>query len=113
LVNGSFKGIEVLKRGSSPRIVSAYVLASKGRTPVSGGELAARFGLADTWAYFSVRDSHGTHAEPDVSGRKAPPPPPPPAQPAQVGGSGGSSAGAEAGDASPSGVSGQGGVSAG
>ncbi len=113
LVSGSFKGIEVLKRGSSPRIVSAYVLGSKGRTPVSGDELAARFGLYDTWAYFSVRDSHGTRAEPDVSGKKAPPPPPPPAQPAQVGGSGGSSATPEAGTASPSGVSGQGGVSAG
>jgi SpoIID/LytB domain protein len=114
LVSGTFKGIEVLKRGSSPRIVSAYVLGSKGRTVVSGGELASRFGLAGTWAYFSVRDSHGTHAEPDVSGKsKASPPPPPPAQPAQVGGSGGSSARAEGGGASPSGVSGQGGVSAG
>jgi stage II sporulation protein D len=114
LVNGSFKGIEVLKRGSSPRIVSAYVLGSKGRTPVSGGELATRFGLADTWAYFSVRDSHGTHAEPDISGKsKASPPPPPPAQPAQVGGSGGSSATPEGGSPEPTGVSGQGGVSAG
>jgi stage II sporulation protein D len=120
LVSGSFKGIEVLKRGSSPRIVSAYVLGSKGRTLVSGGELAARLGLYDTWVYFSVRDPHGTHAEPDASGKtKASPPPPTPAQPAQVGGSpqvgqaGGSSASLGAGDASPSGVSGQGGVSAG
>ncbi len=114
LVSGSFKGIEVLKRGSSPRIVSAYVLGSKGRTPVSGGELAARLRLYDTWAYFSVRDSHGTRAEPDTSGKsKVSPPSPPPAQPAQVGGSGGSSASPAAGDTSPSGVSGQGGVSAG
>jgi stage II sporulation protein D len=114
LVAGSFKGIEVLKRGSSPRIVSAYVLGSKGRTLVSGGELAGRFGLSSTWVYFSVRDSHGTHAEPDASGKsKASPPPPPGAQPAQVGGSGGSTAGPEGGNSSPSGVSGQGGVSAG
>jgi stage II sporulation protein D len=113
LVSGTFKGIEVLRRGSSPRIVSAYVLGSKGRTLVSGGELAGRFGLYGTWAYFSVRDSHGTHPEPDISGKKAPPPPPPPAQPAQVGGSGGSAATPEGGSASPSGVSGQGGVSAG
>jgi SpoIID/LytB domain protein len=110
LVSGSFKGIEVLKRGSSPRIVSAYVLGSKGRTLVSGGELAGRLGLYDTWAYFSVRDSHGTRAELDVSGK---PDSPPPAQPAQVGGSGGSAAMPEAGEASPSGVSGQGGVRAG
>jgi SpoIID/LytB domain protein len=54
LVNGSFEGIEVLKRGSSPRIVSAYVLGSRGRTLVSGPELAARLGLHDTWAYFRV-----------------------------------------------------------
>ncbi|MGH2911290.1 MAG: SpoIID/LytB domain-containing protein [Solirubrobacteraceae bacterium] len=111
LVSGSFKGIEVLERGSSPRIVSAYVLGSKGHTPVSGGELATRLGLHDTWAYFSVRDSHGTHTEPDVSGkRNTSPPPAPPAQPAQVGGSGGSPATPEDGSSH---VSGQGGVPAG
>ncbi|HEX4837860.1 MAG TPA: SpoIID/LytB domain-containing protein [Solirubrobacteraceae bacterium] len=54
LVHGSFKGIEVAQRGSSPRIVAAYVLGSKGRTLVSGPELAARLGLYDTWAYFTV-----------------------------------------------------------
>ena len=85
LVNGSFKGIEVLERGNSPRIVSAYVLGSKGRTLVSGPELAARLGLYDTWAYFSVTDSHGTHKEPDLSGSSA-------VQPTQVSGSGGATA---------------------
>ncbi len=30
LVKGAFRGIEVLERGSSPRIVSAYVLGSRG-----------------------------------------------------------------------------------
>lgn len=126
LLNGSFKGIEVLKRGSSPRIVSAYVLGSKGRTLVSGPELAARLGLYDTWAYFSVTDSHGTHKEPDVSGPSAAQPtqvsgsggatatpapaPAPSAQPARVSGSGGSAA---APPAQPSGVNGQGGVSPG
>jgi stage II sporulation protein D len=121
LVNGSFEGIEVLRRGSSPRIVSAYVLGSKGRTLVGGGELAARLGLYDTWAYFSVRNSHGTRPEPDASGKtKSAPAPPPPAQPAAVGGSpqgvgqaGGSAATPESGAAPPSGVSGQGGVPAG
>jgi stage II sporulation protein D len=54
LVKGSFEGVEVTKRGSSPRIVSAYVLGSRGRTLVSGPELAARLGLYDTWAYFRV-----------------------------------------------------------
>jgi stage II sporulation protein D len=116
LVDGAFKGIEVLERGSSPRIVSAYVLGSKGRTLVSGGELAGRFGVSSTWMYFSVRDSHGTHAEPDASAKKAPPPPAQPAQvsaPPPVQAAGGSAATPEGGSSAPTSVSGQGGVSAG
>jgi SpoIID/LytB domain protein len=74
LVRGSFEGIEVLRRGWSPRIVSASVLGSGGSTPVSGPELAARLGLYDTWAYFSVRTARGTRPEPDRSGYAAPPP---------------------------------------
>jgi stage II sporulation protein D len=72
LVRGTFRGVEVLKRGYSPRILTAYVLGSAGRTKVSGDQLAARLSLHDTWAYFSVIDSHGQHAEPDLSG--SPPP---------------------------------------
>ena len=60
LVKGTFRGIEVLERGSSPRILSAYVLGSGGRTLASGDELAGRLGLDDTWAYFSVKQ--GAHA---------------------------------------------------
>lgn len=74
LVRGGFRGIEVLERGVSPRILAANILGSKGRTPISGNELAARFGLYDTWAYFSIRDAHGTHHEPDRSGVQAPTP---------------------------------------
>jgi stage II sporulation protein D len=59
LERGSFRGIEVLRRGASPRIVSAYVLGSKGRTLVSGSQLERRLGLYDTWAYFSVEGNHG------------------------------------------------------
>ena len=112
-VAGSFKGIEVLKRGSSPRIVSAEVLGSKGSTLVSGPELAARLGLYDAWAYFSVTDSHGTHKEPDLSGPSTTAPAPA-AQPASVGDSGGSSAepGSEPA-VQPASVNGQGGVAAG
>ncbi len=76
LVRGSFRGIEVLQRGYSPRIVSAYVLGSAGRTEVSGPELAARLGLDDTWAYFSVRTAHGVQPEPDLSRHTAPAPAP-------------------------------------
>ena len=67
LVRGSLVGIEVTKRGYSPRIVSAEILGSKGRTAVSGPELAAHLGLDATWAYFSVATAHGVHAEPDAS----------------------------------------------
>ncbi len=74
LVRGSFRGIEVLHRGYSPRIVSAYVLGSAGRTPISGPELESRLGLYDSWAYFSVRTAHGVQAEPDLSGYAAPAP---------------------------------------
>jgi SpoIID/LytB domain protein len=69
LVKGSFRGIEVLTRGVSPRIVSAEVLGSRGATPVSGPELAARLGLGSTWAYFSVKKGTSVTREPDRSGR--------------------------------------------
>ncbi len=67
LVKGAFRGIEVLRRGYSPRIVSAYVLGSAGHTLVSGPELEERLGMDATWAYFSVRTAHGTVTEPDLS----------------------------------------------
>jgi SpoIID/LytB domain protein len=53
LVKGRFKGIRVVKRGSSPRIVSADVIGTRGRTRVSGATLRARFGLLDSWAFFT------------------------------------------------------------
>jgi stage II sporulation protein D len=74
LVRGAFRGIEVLHRGYSPRIVAAYVLGSAGDTEVSGPELESRLGLSSTWAYFSVRTSHGTQTEPDLSHYAGPAP---------------------------------------
>jgi SpoIID/LytB domain protein len=74
LVRGAFRGIEVLRRGYSPRILAAYVLGSAGRTQVTGVELASRLGLYDSWAYFSVRGAHGLQPEPDLSGYSTPPP---------------------------------------
>jgi stage II sporulation protein D len=68
LVRGSFAGIEVLQRGFSPRIVSAYVLGSAGRTAVSGPTLAERLGLYSTWAYFSAAEGQTIRPEPDRSG---------------------------------------------
>jgi stage II sporulation protein D len=118
LVKGAFTGIEVLKRGLSPRIISAYVLGSKGRTLVSGPELEARLGLYSTWAYFSVKSTHGTHTEPDASGQSPAPTPTaqpatPTAQPAKVAGTGGSAAAGSPPPPRATRVDGQGGVPAG
>lgn len=69
LLKGAFRGIEVLKRGHSPRVLTAAILGSAGTTRVSGAELAERLRLQDTWAYFSVRSGHGpVKPEPDHSG---------------------------------------------
>ena len=68
LLKGSFRGIEVLSRGASPRIVTAEVLGSRGATRVSGPELAALLGLQSTWAYFSVKSASTLTKEPDASG---------------------------------------------
>jgi stage II sporulation protein D len=108
LVRGSFRGIEVLGRGVSPRIVSAEVLGSRGTTPVSGPELAARLGLTSTWAYFSVKNGTRVTREPDASGH--PPftvaaPEAPPAVPVS-GRQGGSPAPATAASASTAGTGG-------
>jgi len=103
LVRGSFAGIEVLKRGFSPRISSAYVLGSGGRTAVSGALLAARLGLYSTWAYFSTRNGQVITSQPDRSGWSAGAGPAPTAPPAAGTGQGGvpSGSGAEAASASP------------
>ena len=52
-VKGAFRGIEVVRRGRSPRIVEADVIGTRGRTRVTGGMLRARFGLFDSWAFFT------------------------------------------------------------
>src|SRR5436305_1094930 len=86
LVRGRFRGIEVLRRGFSPRIVAAYVVGSGGRALVNGPQLAARLGLPDSWAYFGTRSATGVTPQRDRSGwaptgtTEAPPPlPAPPA----------------------------------
>ncbi|HMD52445.1 MAG TPA: SpoIID/LytB domain-containing protein [Solirubrobacteraceae bacterium] len=71
LVKGAFRGIEVLRRGFSPRIVSAEILGSGGNRVVDGPELASVLGLSSTWAYFSVRNGSTVTPEPDRSGYQA------------------------------------------
>jgi stage II sporulation protein D len=98
LVRGSFRGIEVLSRGASPRIVAAEVLGTRGEDPVSGPELEARLGLDSAWAYFSVKHGKSVTREPDLSGQAAftpaPPesPPPTPAASTVAGPQGGTQA---------------------
>jgi stage II sporulation protein D len=53
LVLGEFRGIKVTRRGRSPRVVTAEVVGSRGRTSTTGAVLRARLGLFDTWAYFT------------------------------------------------------------
>jgi stage II sporulation protein D len=69
LIRGSFRGIEVLARGVSPRILSAELLGSAGDTLLSGAELASRLGLDSTWAYFSVVNRGVVTPEHDRSGQ--------------------------------------------
>lgn len=88
LVRGSLVGIEVTRRGVSPRVVDAQVLGSEGATAVSGPDLAARLGLPDAWDYFSVDDGSGERPEPDTSAA-APSPSPFQALPAPSGGTAG------------------------
>ncbi len=116
-LKGTFRGIEVLTRGASPRIVSARLLGSRGTTLIDGPELAGALGLNSTWAYFSVQTRRGIRREPDHSANPAPPGAPatpatatPPAAAADVPSS--PQGGAQA-PAAGEPVSGTGGVSAG
>jgi SpoIID/LytB domain protein len=54
LVKGSFRAIDVTRRGVSPRVVRAVVIGTRGSTAVTGPELRKRFGLFDTWATFTT-----------------------------------------------------------
>ncbi len=63
-VDGLLKTIYVTKRGTSPRVINAYVVGSAGIHPISGATLRANLGLRDTWIYFrsmSISPSQSTH----------------------------------------------------
>jgi stage II sporulation protein D len=62
LVKGRFKGIKVTQRGVSPRIVRAQVVGTRGSTTITGPQLRSRFGLFDTWAFFTTVTSSGKRA---------------------------------------------------
>ncbi|HWI73777.1 MAG TPA: SpoIID/LytB domain-containing protein [Baekduia sp.] len=65
LVRGSFRGITVLERGASPRIVRAEVDGTNGVTQVTGPQLRQRFGLFDTWATFTYISSNAKQKSSD------------------------------------------------
>jgi len=106
LYSGRFHGVEVIKRGASPRVLTARVLGTKTASVVSGPTLAGRLGLDSTWEYFYVRSGASLRPEPDHSGRArlfgpltgtSPNAPPPPGNSGGVTPSGGSSAGSPSG----------------
>jgi SpoIID/LytB domain protein len=106
LVKGRLLAIEVLQRGVSPRILTAAIVGSKGRTEIGGAELAARLGLQSTWAHFSVRTGHGQpKPEPESSAAATAPPPAGPAEATLAGATSASaaSAGGTSAGATPAG----------
>jgi stage II sporulation protein D len=58
-VKGSFRGIDVTRRGESPRVVYADVVGSGGRSRITGPQLRSIFGLRDTWATYNVITASG------------------------------------------------------
>ena len=53
--DGSVRRIEVTKRGDSPRIVRARLIASGGTTAIAGDTLQSALGLYSRWAFFKRR----------------------------------------------------------
>jgi stage II sporulation protein D len=53
-VKGSLVGIEVTQHGASPRILSAQVVGTQGRTSLSGAALQSDFSLPTTYAAFTT-----------------------------------------------------------
>jgi stage II sporulation protein D len=71
LVRGSLLRVHVRRRGrSSPRILSAELIGTGGRTAVTGAQLRARLGLRDTWAFFARVTTYADRGA--ITGRVAP-----------------------------------------
>jgi stage II sporulation protein D len=67
-VKGTFRGIDVTKRGESPRVVYADVVGSRGRARVTGPQLRSIFGLRDSWATYNVITASGAVDNPAGNG---------------------------------------------
>jgi stage II sporulation protein D len=55
IVRGRFRGVRVVRRGVSPRVVTAEVVGSGGRRRVHGSVIRDRLGLRSTWFRFGRR----------------------------------------------------------
>jgi stage II sporulation protein D len=66
--SGKLKAIKVRKRGTSPRIVAADVVGSKGTRRVNGTNLRQALGVYDNWMSFKRVTTNATRA---TSARKA------------------------------------------
>ncbi len=68
LCAGSFRSVKVLQRGSSPRVVAANVVCSRGTRRASGATIRSAAGLYDTWFTF-VRVDASAARRPKVLGK--------------------------------------------
>lgn len=69
-VKGSFRGVKIIRRGASPRIVAADILGSRGRTRVTGPQIRARLRLNDTWVTFRVINTSAAAATSTTASRR-------------------------------------------
>jgi stage II sporulation protein D len=78
LVRGKLRGVKIMQRGVSPRVVWASVVGSRGSVKVRGATLRSQLSLLDTWFSFNRFTSK---TKPGV-----PPTPPTPPTPTTPGG---------------------------
>jgi len=50
---GLLRGVYIVKRGTSPRVVKALLIGSTGTATTDGASIRADLGLRDTWMYFT------------------------------------------------------------
>jgi stage II sporulation protein D len=67
LVDGSLEGINVVRRGVSPRVVQAQVVGSAGSTTVTGATLQNDLGTPSTWMSFTTVSAAGIKTVSTVS----------------------------------------------
>ncbi|MBT9129873.1 MAG: Amidase enhancer [candidate division WS2 bacterium] len=56
---GNIRDIQVLRRGQSPRILTARIIGDRGNADVSGGFIRSALSLRETWAFFEFDGGPG------------------------------------------------------